>query len=227
MLSLSLGGLRIYEFFPSSSLSSPWPSICWFFARPIRVTSRSSRLLSSDLGKKMLHRVLACRFFCSRLWENTLEIIYDAYYSASASSSSAFLLLSSSASDSLLCYCIFRNRKGHLDHVCDKKIACAFAFAFAFAFDIVFIHFHVVSRYYCCCCCCCRYKIHTPETNCSQTTRVVFDYRNFTYLNTLALFRVQIVDIYRETVTGKEKHWQIKSFTRFDVGCGGRVVYSI
>lgn len=100
--------------------------------------SRSSRLLSSDLGKKMFHRVLACRFFCSRLcWKKQLEIIYDAHYISASS------VCSSSSFRFCVCYCICRNRKGHLDHVCDKKIAFCILH-FAFAFDIVLLYFVII-----------------------------------------------------------------------------------
>lgn len=93
--------------------------------------SRSSRLLSSDLGKKMFHRVLACRFFCSRLcWKKQLEIIYDAHYISASS------VCSSSSFRFCVCYCICRNRKGHLDHVCDKKIA------------FCILHLHLTLFYY-------------------------------------------------------------------------------
>lgn len=184
------GFLESISFPPSPSpSSSTFPPLalyfCYIFSLVCQFTSRHARhdFYRAIRGQKNASPSSCVSIFLlSPMKKNTLEIIYDAYYASSAASSS-------SSSHSHLCYCIFRNRKGHLDHVCDKKIAFAFAFdivLYIFMFAVVFFFLY----YYCCGCCCSCYRVHTPETNCSQTTHESFDYRNFTYLNTLSLFKV-------------------------------------
>lgn len=83
---------------------------------------------------------------------------------------------------SLLCYCICRNRKGHLDHVCDKKIEFCICIWHCF---IIFCCYYYCCCYRCCCCSCSCYACinyivrHTPETETVHKPHESFIYWNW------------------------------------------------